>query len=319
MPVRALLEALGAEVKWDGTTGTVEVVKGDTTVGLTVGSRVATVTREGVTQVHHLDVVPKITQGRTFIPARFVATALGAEVSWDPSLRVVKIILQLGPQKEELVIAVDTHYASPKFDGGVATGTNIYEPLLFLDERLELNPGLVTSWERLDPLTWRFHLRKGVKFHNGKEFNADAAVYAFTRILDQPRGWVKGRLSQVVEHNSFRILDDYDSSAKTPKKSLKNLLFQKEFFPWGRIMKIMKAIQSNDNINYPQGVTQCLKRTIHISNPNYLTLLPTCIPERRPCWKKAGLLYTTNTSFVKSTKRCLHPFIARITAVPINR
>ncbi|MER3546024.1 MAG: hypothetical protein C4311_15905 [Chloroflexota bacterium] len=67
---------------------------------------------------------------------------------------------------------MDRHYIGPNFYGGAWQETNIYEPLLFLNERLELQPGLVVSWERVDPLTWRFDLRKGVKFHNGKEFKA---------------------------------------------------------------------------------------------------------------------------------------------------
>ncbi|MGQ9532395.1 MAG: copper amine oxidase N-terminal domain-containing protein, partial [Desulfotomaculales bacterium] len=41
VPLRALFEALGAEVQWDGETQTVSAVKGDVTVRLTIGSNVA--------------------------------------------------------------------------------------------------------------------------------------------------------------------------------------------------------------------------------------------------------------------------------------
>ena len=45
-------------------------------------------------------------------------------------------------------------------------------------------PGLATEWSvGDDKLTWTFHLRQGVKFHDGSEFNADAVVFNFDRLL----------------------------------------------------------------------------------------------------------------------------------------
>lgn len=46
-----------------------------------------------------------------------------------------------------------------------------------------LIPQLATSWQQTDPLTWRFQLRQGVTFQNGKPFNAQAAVFAFDRLM----------------------------------------------------------------------------------------------------------------------------------------
>ncbi len=48
----------------------------------------------------------------------------------------------------------------------------------------ELIPGLATSWDvSTDGLTYTFHLRKGVKFHDGTPFNADAVVFSIDRQL----------------------------------------------------------------------------------------------------------------------------------------
>jgi peptide/nickel transport system substrate-binding protein len=48
---------------------------------------------------------------------------------------------------------------------------------------LKIEPCLATSWETLDPLHWRFHLRAGVKFHEGQDFTADDVVFSAHRVL----------------------------------------------------------------------------------------------------------------------------------------
>jgi peptide/nickel transport system substrate-binding protein len=50
----------------------------------------------------------------------------------------------------------------------------------------DLAPQLAESWESSDDgLTWTFHLRTGVKFHDGTDFNAEAVCYNFQRMFDQ--------------------------------------------------------------------------------------------------------------------------------------
>jgi peptide/nickel transport system substrate-binding protein len=57
--------------------------------------------------------------------------------------------------------------------------------------QLAHEPGLATSWTNLNPTTWEFKLRPGVKFHNGEEFNAEAVKFSIERVLnpDQKARW----------------------------------------------------------------------------------------------------------------------------------
>lgn len=87
VPLRAIFEALDAEVAWDGATRTVTATKGDTVVVLTIDSTTPTV--NGETQT--LDAPAMIINSRTMVPARFVAQSFGAVVDWDGATRTVII------------------------------------------------------------------------------------------------------------------------------------------------------------------------------------------------------------------------------------
>ncbi len=64
----------------------------------------------------------------------------------------------------------------------LAMGNAVYEGLIRRGPDLKIEPCLATSWEELDPLHWRFHLRKGVKFHEGQDFTADDVVFSAQRL-----------------------------------------------------------------------------------------------------------------------------------------
>ena len=65
----------------------------------------------------------------------------------------------------------------------------IYENLTWVDNDVIVKPQLAESWDiSTDGLTYTFHLRKGVKFHNGKEMVAEDVKYSLERVLDQKVG-----------------------------------------------------------------------------------------------------------------------------------
>jgi len=76
--LRALAEALGAEVSWDAQ-GTVAVKKNGVTVKLQINGQVAYQNEQSIS----LDVPARLSHGRTLVPVRFLSQALGAKVKWD--------------------------------------------------------------------------------------------------------------------------------------------------------------------------------------------------------------------------------------------
>uniref|UniRef100_UPI0035CC6D2A ABC transporter substrate-binding protein n=1 Tax=uncultured Methylobacterium sp. TaxID=157278 RepID=UPI0035CC6D2A len=58
----------------------------------------------------------------------------------------------------------------------------VYESLITRDKDLNLAPQLAESWETPEPTRWRFHLRKGVKFHDGSDFTADDVIFSAQRV-----------------------------------------------------------------------------------------------------------------------------------------
>jgi peptide/nickel transport system substrate-binding protein len=63
-------------------------------------------------------------------------------------------------------------------------GELIFDPLVRKDEHFNLQPWLATSWERPDALTWVFHLRDGVRFHDGQPLTADDVAWSIRSMND---------------------------------------------------------------------------------------------------------------------------------------
>lgn len=61
-----------------------------------------------------------------------------------------------------------------------------YDSLAEFDKGLNIKPALAQSWKVESKTSMLFNLRKGVKFHNGKEFTADDVVYSVKNMKDPP-------------------------------------------------------------------------------------------------------------------------------------
>jgi N-acetylmuramoyl-L-alanine amidase len=87
VPVRRLTNALGAQTHWDANTRTITITGGHTTISMGIGSAALTV--NGRTQT--MDQAPVIRDGRTYLPASYVAEVLDHIVSWQASTQTVII------------------------------------------------------------------------------------------------------------------------------------------------------------------------------------------------------------------------------------
>ena len=88
----------------------------------------------------------------------------------------------------------------------------IYDRLMDLDDNGVPQPMLAESWERPDDKTIIFHLRKGVKFHNGDEMKASDVKFSLERALAAPE--VSNILTGI---NGIEVLDDYTVKVTTEK------------------------------------------------------------------------------------------------------
>ena len=59
---------------------------------------------------------------------------------------------------------------------------NLYDGLLTRDSKMQVVPELAESWRQIDPTTYEFKLRKGVKFHSGDELTAEDIKFTFDRL-----------------------------------------------------------------------------------------------------------------------------------------
>src|SRR5215471_2189790 len=86
----------------------------------------------------------------------------------------------------------------------IAHHADVYEGLVTRDKELKIAPALAESWETLTPTQWRFHLRKGVKFHHGDPFTADDVLFSAERVRAKGSNF----LSNVPADAKFVKVDD---------------------------------------------------------------------------------------------------------------
>ena len=80
----------------------------------------------------------------------------------------------------------------------------MFDYLVALNGEGEFDPMLAESWEQEDDLTWVFHLREGVKFHNGEEMTASDVKYSLERCAESA---IAKQAVEAIE--TIEVVDDY--------------------------------------------------------------------------------------------------------------
>lgn len=126
---------------------------------------------------------------------------------------------QAGKKDDTLVWAtdrenaiVDSSYLNTR--EMVIIGSLVYDRLIYLDEKYNPVPLLATAWKWESPTSLVMDIRKGVKFHSGKELDADDVVYTLMFNADKANrsfnysyvSWIKS--VEKLESHKIRILLD---------------------------------------------------------------------------------------------------------------
>jgi ABC-type transport system substrate-binding protein len=148
------------------------------------------------------------------------------------------------------------------FEGVRFTGMTLYDALVSwdlsrADQSAPLMPQLATEWsvDEEDPTKWTFTLRRGVLFHDGSEFNADAVIFNFDKVFDSESPQYDAKqAAQVVArlpaYKSIRKLDDYsvEITTKSPNAMLINQLpfmFMSSPAHWEALERDWNAFEKN--------------------------------------------------------------------------
>jgi peptide/nickel transport system substrate-binding protein len=163
------------------------------------------------------------------------------------------------------------------FEGFRFIGYQLYEALVRWDlsqgERLpDLVPALAESWEVKadDPTKWVFKLRRGVKFHDGSEFDADAVLWNWDKLKTKEAPQFDSRQAgwshwATTEMQSWRKLDDYTVELTTTRPSsfvLTQLTYVLYASPrqWEHVGRDWRAFATNPAGTGPFRLTKLVQR-----------------------------------------------------------
>ena len=110
-----------------------------------------------------------------------------------------------------------------------------YDSLVEWDKDLNLKPALAESWKIVDSKTILFNLRKGVKFHNGKEVDAGDVKYSVEKMLAPPLPGSIATVGQVPAFAGVDVVSKYVARLRLKAPDARTF----GFLAWGRYSPIV--------------------------------------------------------------------------------
>ena len=130
IPVRFVAEALGADVSWSHEIQGAVIKKNNMELQLPIGSNIMTVIEDGIVSQVKMDVATMKQNGRTLVPIRFVAEALGAWVSFSNTYNTVQIYDDiLTPEEVTALHSLKNHWDVCEERAPLVAGNWAYENL----------------------------------------------------------------------------------------------------------------------------------------------------------------------------------------------
>ena len=111
--------------------------------------------------------------------------------------------------------SIDPHYHNLGPNNQIAQ--HIFSRLMEQDHKQRLLPGLATEWKPINDTTWELKLRKGVKFHDGSEFNVDDVIFSMERAAAHPNAKSSFKVFSHGGGKEYIRVDDHTLHVKTPE------------------------------------------------------------------------------------------------------
>lgn len=112
------------------------------------------------------------------IKTKLAVALMAAGLSFSAAAADITVAYDADP------VSLDPH---EQLSGGTLQMSHmVFDPLVRYTQKLDFEPRLASSWERVDDKTFRFKLREGVKFHSGNMMTADDVVWTFDRLKASP-------------------------------------------------------------------------------------------------------------------------------------
>ncbi|HEY6240685.1 MAG TPA: ABC transporter substrate-binding protein [Burkholderiales bacterium] len=137
---------------------------------------------------------------------RLLRILIAASMLWSCTVRGAELRIGLAAD----VTSMDPHFLN--LQPNLNIGWHVFDALTHVDEDTRLIPGLAVSWRAIDPTTWEFRLRRGVKFHDGTELTAEDVAFSIERTLKVPNGQFRNFTQRIV---AKQIVDAHTLRLKT--------------------------------------------------------------------------------------------------------